>query len=61
ADFVIQPGVENISWAAFSKGEECIREGEKAARRALAGLKSAIAKKRRIHILKKLFFMVRKV
>ncbi|MBU3934186.1 MAG: patatin-like phospholipase family protein [Candidatus Omnitrophica bacterium] len=55
ADFVIQPGVGNISWAAFSKGEECIREGEKAARAALAGLKSAIAKKRRTYILKKLF------
>ncbi len=57
ADFVIYPGVENISWAAFSKGLECIREGEKAARKVLPRLKSAIAKKRRIHTLKKLFFI----
>jgi len=57
ADFVIQPWIENISWAAFSKGEQCIREGEKATLGALNRLKSAIAKKKRIHILKKLFFL----
>ncbi len=57
ANFVISPAVERISWAAFSKGEECIREGEKAAERVLAALKSALIRKRRIHILKKLFLM----
>lgn len=57
ADFVIQPKVQHISWAAFSKGEECIREGEKAARAALGRLKAAIAKKKRAHIVKKLFFI----
>ncbi len=57
ADFTITPGVENISWASFSKGEECIQEGEKAADKAKSSLKSAIAKKRRGHILKKLFFL----
>ena len=57
ADFVIQPWIENISWAAFSKGEQCIRAGEKATLKVLNRLKSAIAKKKRIHILKKLFFV----
>ena len=57
ADFVIEPRVENFSWAAFSKGEKCIQEGEKAAGEVLARLKSAIAKKRRAHIFKRLFFV----
>lgn len=56
ADFVITPGVQRISWAAFSKGEECIYEGEKAAEEAITRLKSAIAKKKRRHIFKRLFF-----
>lgn len=57
ADFVIQPEVENISWAAFSKARECIQKGEEAARRALDSLKSIIAKKRRAYILKRLLFI----
>ena len=57
ADFVIRPQVENFSWAAFSKGEECIREGEKATREALTNLESALTKKKRTYILKKLFFL----
>ncbi len=56
ADFVIRPSVEDISWAAFSKGEQCIQKGEEAARKLTARLKSAIAKKRRTHLLKRLFF-----
>ena len=56
ADFVIRPAVEKISWAAFSKGAHCIWEGEKAARSILASLRSAIAKKKKFHIFKKLFF-----
>ena len=55
ADFTISPAVENISWAAFSRGRQCIQEGEKAARQVCADLKSAIAKKRRRHILKSFF------
>jgi hypothetical protein len=47
ADFVITPAVEDVSWAAFSQGERCIHEGEKAA---------VLAKKRRKHIFKKLLF-----
>ena len=57
ADFIIEPGVSDFSWAAFSKGEKCIQEGEKAAREALDRLKSVIAKKRRVHLLKKFFFI----
>lgn len=57
ADFVIHPWAESISWAAFSKGEQCIQEGEKAAQKTLTRLKTAIAKKKRKHLLKKLFFV----
>ncbi len=57
ADFVLSPRVENFSWAAFSKGEQCIQEGEKAARKILPRLKSAIATKRRAHLFKKLFLI----
>lgn len=56
ADFVISPAVENLSWAAFSKGERCIRKGEKAAAAVKGRLKSAIARKRRSHVFKKLLF-----
>lgn len=56
ADFVISPAVEDISWAAFSQGKRCIQEGEKAATEALSRLKAVLAKKRRGHIFKKLFF-----
>ena len=57
ADFVIRPQVQDFSWAAFSKGAECIQEGEKAAEEALSRLKSTLTKKRRTHILRKLFLM----
>ena len=57
ADFTITSQVQDISWAAFSKGEQCIQEGEKAAEQSLSSLKSVIAKKRTIYNLKKLFFL----
>ena len=57
ADFTITPQMQNISWAAFSKGEQCIQEGEKAAEQSLSSLKSVIAKNRRIYNLKKLLFL----
>ena len=57
ADFTITPQIQNISWAAFSKGEQCIQEGENAAEQSLSSLKSVIAKKRTIYNLKKLFFL----
>jgi len=57
ADFVIHPLVDDISWAAFSQGAKCIQEGEQATLDALTQLKRALAKKRRMHTLKKLFFM----
>jgi len=57
ADFVISPEVGAISWAAFSKGQECIQKGEEATRKAIASLKRAIARKRRMHLFKKLFFV----
>lgn len=60
ADFVIQPQVEDISWAAFSQGERCIQEGERAAWQRLKKLKAALARKRKIEILKKLFLLGRK-
>lgn len=55
ADFVITPRVENISWAAFSKGEQCIQEGEAAADAALLKLRSSLRKKKSTHFLRKLF------
>jgi NTE family protein len=55
ADFVITPEVENISWAAFSQSQSCVQAGEKAARKVVAELKLALAKKRRMHFWKKLF------
>ncbi|MBN3038111.1 MAG: patatin-like phospholipase family protein [Candidatus Omnitrophica bacterium] len=57
ADFIINPAVENISWASFSKGQQCIREGEIAARKILPNLKATIIKRRALHSLKKLFFI----
>jgi NTE family protein len=57
ADFAITPQVQNISWAAFSKAEQCIQEGEKAAEQSLSSLESVIAKKRTTYNLKKLFFL----
>ncbi|MBN2097100.1 MAG: patatin-like phospholipase family protein [Candidatus Omnitrophica bacterium] len=57
ADFVITPGVENVSWASFSRGRECIEEGERSAYKAVARLKSALGKSKSAYFLKKLFFM----
>lgn len=57
ADFVIHPPMENISWAAFSKARQCIQKGEQAARQIKTRLKSALAKKKIIHILKRVFFL----
>lgn len=56
ADFVIHPWLEDISWAAFSQGERCIQQGERAAWGDLKRLKAALAKKRRAKIFKRLFF-----
>jgi NTE family protein len=56
ADFIVNPEVNNFSWAAFSKTKICIYEGEKAANRIVAALKSAIAKKKASGVFKKLFF-----
>lgn len=57
ADFVIRPRVENYSWAAFSKSQDCIQEGERAARQMENALKTAIAKRKRVRLLKKCFFI----
>ncbi|MFH1046633.1 MAG: patatin-like phospholipase family protein [Candidatus Omnitrophota bacterium] len=57
ADFVITPLVDHISWAAFSKGAQCIKEGELATQKIIPQLKSALAKKARLHHLRKFFFL----
>ncbi|MFC1631484.1 patatin-like phospholipase family protein [Candidatus Omnitrophota bacterium] len=56
ADFVINPWLEDISWAAFSKGQTCIQQGEQAARQSIKKLKQALVKKRRMFFFKKIFF-----
>lgn len=41
-DFVVTPQVQEVKWAQFSKARDCIRAGEKEARRILPGLKDKI-------------------
>ncbi len=55
ADCVIRPDVGHVSWANFSRAEECIREGEKAAREVIPEIREKIARKRREQLWKGLF------
>lgn len=52
ANFIINPPVQNIAWAHFSKAKECIRRGEEAGRAVLAGIKEIIARKKRGKMLR---------
>jgi len=55
ADFVIYPEVGNISWASFSKAEDCIKAGEAAAEAIKPQLIEMINKKRRAKFWKGFF------
>ncbi|MDD5746339.1 MAG: patatin-like phospholipase family protein [Candidatus Omnitrophica bacterium] len=55
ADFVIYPEVGNISWASFSRAEECIKAGEAAAEAIKPQLIELINKKRRAKFWKGFF------
>ncbi|MFH1245361.1 MAG: patatin-like phospholipase family protein [Candidatus Omnitrophota bacterium] len=55
ADFIIQPKIEDISWAAFSQAKICIKAGETAARQVLPCLKSSLRKKRYYSVFKRFF------
>ena len=55
ADIIIYPNVGDISWAAFSKGAECIKAGEKATRAMKEQILEVIEKKRKKKFWKKFF------
>lgn len=54
ADFIIKPEVKSINWADFRRIDDCIAEGEKAARRKMEELKRDLKLKKRKHRLKKI-------
>lgn len=60
ADFVIEPAVQQVSWAQFSLSEECIDRGREAAQKAIPELKFLLEKKmkhlkRKDSFVKKIF------
>ena len=55
ADFIIKPTVESIFWADFHRIDDCILEGERAARANIEALKRDIKRKKRRHFIKKIF------
>lgn len=60
ADFVIEPAVQQVSWAQFFLSEECINRGREAAQKAIPELKSLLEKKikylkRKRSFIKKIF------
>ncbi len=58
-DWIIRPeGVVPLNWSAFSQGSFCIKQGESAALRDIAKIKSMLIKKRRLSFLKKIFLRI---
>ncbi len=55
ADIVLYPEVGKISWAAFSKGEECIKAGEVIAAKMLPQILDLIKRKKREKFWKSFF------
>lgn len=55
ADLVITPAVQHLSWASFSRAQECMSAGEAALRANLEALKQTIARRRRQQFFRKLF------
>lgn len=47
ADFIINPNVNDISWAQFSASERCIKNGQEAGEKAVFELKTLIDEKRK--------------
>lgn len=45
-DFLISPGISNLSWADFSKAEFCIQKGIEAAEKSLPALRRTLRKKK---------------
>ncbi len=45
ADIIIHPSIKNVKWYEFSKAEECIAEGRKAAEKNLKSLKRIFERK----------------
>ncbi|MGA1792164.1 MAG: patatin-like phospholipase family protein [bacterium] len=56
ADFIIRPEVESINWAEFKRIDDCILEGERAARKRMNELKSDLRSKKWKHDIKRILF-----
>ena len=56
ADFIIRPEVESINWAEFKRIDDCIQEGEKAARKGMNELKRDLRSKKWRHRIKRILF-----
>ncbi|MFH1577498.1 MAG: patatin-like phospholipase family protein [Candidatus Omnitrophota bacterium] len=54
-DCVIKPNIVNVDWSEFSRGPFCIQQGELAALKNIAGIKSALTNKKRFYHLRRLF------
>jgi NTE family protein len=54
-DLVIKPEIVDLSWSAFSQGKFCIQRGELESLRNIQEIKQALMKKKRFHLLKRLF------
>jgi len=53
ADIVIEPEVEDVNWAQFSRAEECIRKGEKAARAAMPEIRFLMSQMQKRSLMKR--------
>ncbi len=54
-DWVVRPKDLDFTWSDFSQGRECIDMGEQTTLRDIKELKRLIARKKRLHFLKRLF------
>lgn len=54
ADFVLSPGIKNISWMSFKKANFCVQQGEKEANLKIEEVKSLINRMRKKTFLKRL-------
>lgn len=55
ADIIIYPDVGDISWASFSKGDECIKAGEKTTRAMKEQIQEVIRRKQKQKFWKNFF------
>lgn len=54
ADFILSPGIKNISWMSFKKAGYCIQQGEKEANLKIGEIKTLIKRMRKKTFLKRL-------